>query len=127
MKTVEEGPVYISCTLISRSSGNTCSASVSLQNPLAFMGCGILADEVPGDAVRVGAGQGPEAAILLGGILQGPPQPDHRRRVCAQEGAVLVRPHLPAYLGLLRSHLATSSQVAQTVTLPGSGAQAWLC
>lgn len=40
-------------------------------------GCAILADEVPGNALRVGARQGPEAAVLLCGILQGPPQPNH--------------------------------------------------
>ena len=59
-------------------------------------------EEAPRNAALVGAGERPQAAVLPGGVLQGPPEADHGGRVGVQEGAVLVRAHLAAYRGLLR-------------------------
>ena len=59
--------------------------------------------EAPRDAAPVRAGERPEAAVLAGGVLQGPPKADHGGRVGVQESAVLVRAHLAAYLGLLQT------------------------
>ena len=67
------------------------------------------ANEVPGHSLPMSAWQGPEAAVLLGGVLKCPPQPYDRGRGCAQEGAVLVWPHLATYLGLLHIHFLVSA------------------
>ena len=93
--------------------GDISNADVSLSMSRS-RSCGALADEVAGNALRVGTGQGPEAAILLGGIFQRPPEPHDRGWIRAQEGAVLVRPHLAAYLGLLRSTAVISNPVYHT-------------
>lgn len=49
----------------------------------------------------VAAGQEAEAAVLGGGVLEGVPEADGARGVRVQEGAVLVRGHGAADLGLL--------------------------
>ena len=68
--------------------------------------------EAPRNAAPVRAGERPEAAVLAGGVLQRPPEADHRGRVGVQEGAVLVRAHLAAYLGLLRAQHTRFAQPA---------------
>ena len=44
-----------------------------------------------------------QAAVVYGRILQGPPEPNNRWRICVQKGGVLMRDNLPADLGLLQS------------------------
>lgn len=96
-----------------------CHGALSCQRH--HIGMAILADEVLGHSLGVHSRQGPEAAVLLGGILQRPPEPDDRGRVCSQKCAVLVRPYLAAYLGLLQCHThssVTHCLASENMTIP---------
>ena len=52
-----------------------------------------IPDEAAGDRLAVGAGDIPEAAVLLGCVVDGEPEAGQVERIVAQEGAVLVGSH----------------------------------